>query len=430
MKSVSDGVDQPFLLKFRVEIADDHQKHQPLSFLQTEPSWLGPQFLAALPSQNLYDLYQVGVVLPQPSGTLRAEVRELNEEGARYTADVYPPSLVVCLMRAARNPSNEAPHYAEIDCKRDKGCSVHPQENPGWVTDCPPPQASRRVLPLCCIPAAYAQAPPAKTQTVAGWLAPSLPTLVKLRETKNIGYTEFLIQSGPLSGLAGSNYFTYDIKVNGTPVSIDGWRSSDLRVPIEPSKGIALQFGLENLNFSGADSGCETIDVRIAVFQQDKRVKSYDLYRKYAALRDAGLVTIAAEDGQSFQWSGKYLNPKVGERNEVFVNSTSDVQYAAKVKARIDRAGIKYEGQDLVGLLRPPLNNPTYGVIVGLRLPSGQEQFIFDNTRAQALAKWIQSSESVAALRSAIHRPVLLYSTRADEGEQKFQPCMVAGTRH
>src|SRR5208283_5434296 len=205
---------------------------------------------------------------------------------------------------------NGASHYyARIDCRLDRGCSVHPQEDPGWATDCPR-DASRRPLPLCCIPAVYAQAPPAKTQAEAGWLVPSLPALVKLRETRNIGYTEFLIQSGPLAGLAGSSYFTYDIKVNGTPVSIDGWRSSDLRVPMEPSKGIALRFGLENLNFSGAEGGCETIDVRIAVFQQDKRIKSYDLYRQYAALRDAGLVTIAAEDGQSFQWSGKYLNPK------------------------------------------------------------------------------------------------------------------------
>jgi hypothetical protein len=418
---------QPFLLKFRVVFAEP-QKHPPLSFIQQKPSWMEPQGLAALPDDG--NLYQVRVDLPQPAGEFRAAVRSLNEEGAIYTSDLHPRSLEVCFIRAARNPVNGASHYfARIDCRLDQGCSVHPQEDPGWVTDCPR-GASLRALPLCCIPAAYAQAPPARTQAEAGWLVPSLPALVKLRETKNIGYTEFLVQSGPLAGLAGSNYFTYDIQVNGIPVSIDGWRSSDLRVPMEPSKGIVLRFGLENLNFSGADNGCETIDVRIAVFQQDKRIKSYDLFRQYAALRDAGLVTIPAENGQSFQWSGRYLNPEVGDRYEVFVNSASDVQYASKVKARIDRAGLKYEGQDLVGLLRPPLNNPTYGVIVGLRQPSGQNQFIFDDTRAQALAKWIQSSESVAALRSAIHLPLLVYKTRGDEGSQKFQPCMVAGSRH
>jgi len=429
MKSVSDGVvlpNSPFLLKFRVAFADP-QKHPPLSFIQRKPSWMEPQGLAALPDGNLY---QVRVDLPPPAGEFRAAVQPLNEEGAIYTGDLHPRPLDMCFMRAAVNPANGTSHYyARIDCRLDQGCSVHPQEDPGWATDCPR-DASRRPQPLCCIPAAYAQAPPAKTQAEAGWLVPSLPALVKLRETKNIGYTEFLIQSGPLAGLAGSSYFTYDIKVNGTPVSIDGWRSSDLRVPMEPSKGIALRFGLENLNFSGAEGGCETIDVRIAAFQQDKRIKSYDLYRQYAALRDAGLATIAAEDGQSFQWSGKYLNPKVGERNEVFVNSTSDVQYAGKVKARIDRAGLKYGEQDLVGVLRPPLNNPTYGVIVGLRQPSGQVKFMFDNTGAQALAKWIQSSEGVAAVRSAFPRPVFIYRARADEGMPRFKPCMAAGSRH
>ena len=426
---VPDGGDCPncpFLLKFLVAFADP-QKHPPLSFIQQKPNWMEPQGLAALPDGNLY---QVRVDLPQPAGEFKAVAQPLNSEGSVITADLHPRPLELCFVRAARNPANGVSHYyARVDCQVDRGCSVHPQEDPGWATNCPR-TASWQSLPLCCIPAVYAQVPPAKTQAEAGWLIPSLPTLVKLRETKKIGYTEFLIQSGPLHGLAGSNYFTYDIKVNGTPVSIDGWRSSDLHVPLDPPKGIALQFGLENLNFSGADNGCETIDVRIAVLQQDKTFKTYDLFRQYAALRDAGLATIAAEDGQIFQWSGKYLNPEGGDRYEVFVSSTSDVQYGGKVKARIDRAGLKYGGQDLVGVLRPPLNNPVYGVIVGLRQPSGQVRFMFDDTGAQALAKWIQSSQSIAAVRSAFPKTVFVYKTRADDGTPRFQPCTAAGSRH
>jgi len=258
---------------------------------------------------------------------------------------------------------------------------------------------------------------------------PSLPTLSKLRETKKIGYTEFEIRSGPAASFAEANYFTYDIAVNGTPVSIDGWRSEDLQMPIEPSKGIELRFGLENLNFSGADRGCETIEVQISLFQHDKKIKTYGLFRKYAALRDAADVTIKAEDGLTFQWNGKYLNPNVGDRYEVFAGSTPNAQYAEKIKARIDQAKAKYEDQDLVGVVRPPLNNPNYGVVVGLRQASGQVHFVLDNRGAEGLRKWIQNSKSVATLRSAFPMPVFTYKTRGDEGVPKFQPCAEAGLR-
>lgn len=430
MKSVSGGngpdISAPFLLKFRV-VSPAAQKRPSLSFVQRKPRFTEPQGLAPLTDTNFY---QVRIDLPRPAGEFSAAVQPLNEEGAVYTDDVHPRPLEMCFIRAPRPPASGVSHYyARIDCRLDKDCSVHPQEDPGWVTDCPR-KASWNPLPQCCVPAAYAQAPPAGAPAEAGWLAPSLLSLRKMRETGKAGYTEFLIQSGPISGLTGSSYLTYDIKVNGTPVSIDGWRSSDLHVPIEPSKGIALQFGLENLNFSGAESGCETIDVGIDVFQQDKKIKSYALFRQYAALRDAWPVTIPAGDGQNFQWSGQYLNPKDGERCEVFVNSTEDAQYAGKVKARIDRAGIKYEGQVLVGVLRPPLNKPVYGVIVGLRQPSGQVRFMFDNAGAEALAKWIDGSQSVAPVRSAFARPVFIYRTKGDDETPRFKPCMAAGLRH
>ncbi len=425
-KSVGGGTPAgDFLLKFRVAFAEP-RKHLPLSFIQRLPKWLEPQGLAVLPDGNMY---QVRIDLPLPGKEFRAKVQPLNEEGGIYTDNLYPSPLKVCFVRPPRDPPNGVFHYyARINCRLDQGCSVDPEEDPGWATNCPS-DAAWRLLPLWCVPAAYAQAPLARPQTEVGWLVPSLPTLRKLLETNKIGYTEYLIQSGPLKSLAGVNYFTYDIKVNGTPVAIDGWRASDLRMPLEPSKGIVLQFGLENLNFSGADSGCETIDVQIAVFQQDEKIKTYDLFRKYAALRDAEQVTITAEDGLSFQWSGKYLNPTVGERCEVFVGSTSDVRYAGQLKARIDRAGLKYEGQDVVGVVRPPLNNPNYGVSVGLRQASGQVRFMFDNTGERALTKWIQSGQSLAAVRSAFPRPVSVYCTRAHDEVPRFKPCLAAGSR-
>jgi len=411
----------PFLLKFRVAFPDP-QNLPPLSFHPTKP-FGEPQGVAALSG-----LYVVSIGLPKPAEEYKAAVLPINQEGT-YTEDLHPTPLEMCFIRALRDPASGVSHYyASVDCRLGQGCSIDPIDDPGWVTGCSG-HSAWPVLPRCCIPAVYARAQPAKTQKEAGWLVPSLKTLRTLQETKKIGYTEFQIQSSPLRGLAGASYFTYDIKVNGTPVSIDGWRSSDLRATLEPTKGIGLQFGLENLNFSGADGGCETIDLRIAVFQQDKQIKTYNLFRKYAALRDAEPATITAGDGQSFQWSGNYLNPKVGERDEVFVNSTTDVTYAGRVKARIDRAGLQYEGQGLVGVLRPPLDHPSYGVIVGLRQASGQVQFMFDSARALALMRWIQEGQSVSAVKSAFPKPPFIYKTRADNAAPQFNPCKAAGLR-
>ena len=410
-----------FLLKLRVTLAES-QRPPSFSFIQRDPNWLEPQGLAPLDA----NLYQIRIDLPQPAGRFRAALIPRNEVGGTLTDNLHPTPLDVCFVRAPRDPLNGLSHYyARIDCQLGGGCSAHTLEDPGWAKDCPPAK-TRLSHPLSLIPAAYAAVLP---ETERGWLVPSLPTLRKLRETKKIGYTEFLIRSGPMKGVVGSNYLTYDIAVNGTPVSIDGWRSDDLRVPIDPTKGIELPFGLENLSFSGADRGCETISVQIKVFERDKALKSYVLFRKYAALRDAAEVTIAADDGLSFRWNGKYLNPNVGERCEVFVGSTPDARYAGQIKARIDRVKSKYEGQDLVGVIRPPLNSSNYGVVVGLRQASGQVHFVFDNRGAEALVKWIQIGKGDAAFRSAFPMPVFTYRTRADEGVPRFRPCAEAGSR-
>jgi hypothetical protein len=179
--------------------------------------------------------------------------------------------------------------------------------------------------------------------------------------------------------------------VNGTPLLIDGWLADDYRTPFDPKIGMDFSFGLENLDFSGSLDGNEIIEVDVHFFSGEMRVDSITLRRNYVALRDAPTEVIRNDHG-SFVWVGKYQQPEVKDKFEIFSISTTDVKEARAIKARIDKAQLKYNGRPALGVVRPPLDaSKWYGVVIGLEQMNGQVQFTFDEATSKQLCQWLIS---------------------------------------
>ncbi|MGH7340609.1 MAG: hypothetical protein ACREKH_08985, partial [Candidatus Rokuibacteriota bacterium] len=159
-------------------------------------------------------------------------------------------AMEICLEQTADKPG---PPVAPIglECKEGESCRL---TGPARVKRC----EDKASIDGTWITLAHAQ-----DKEERRWLVPSLSTLRRLKGTpKATGYTEFSITSGPLD-LANVNGLGWAIGVNGTPVHIDGWPPEAHRDAFDPRKGLQIEFGLENLDFSGKQSGVEHVDVTL-----------------------------------------------------------------------------------------------------------------------------------------------------------------------
>ena len=399
------------LLKFSLKC--DRQDHPNMSFFQKHPLYRETHTIAA-ESDGHYREY-----VDFPSQDTRFYARAVRVVTSSQATD-EPLSAVTefCFKRNPKPPANEAPKEARMDCSEGKRCSIS-ADDPGWVESCPVDgdwSTRARIIPVV-----YADAP--KVQS--GWKVPSLETLRKMNDQKRVGYTEFSIKSPQLSGLKEADSLQYLIKVNGSPLYVDGWTPEDMLKPFDPAQGLMFSFGLENLSFSGADDGCENIEVGLSFRQKDRVIKKVIVSRKYAALRDADPEEVKADDGTPFTWGGKYVKPSQEDRTELFVLSTPDLREARSVKARIDAAKLSYDGMEVVGVLRPPLNNPKYGVVVGLRQPTGQIRFTYDSESARKMHDWIISQR--AQNPNIFRHDTFLYQMRPGEaGVGTYKSCSMS----
>jgi hypothetical protein len=58
-----------------------------------------------------------------------------------------------------------------------------------------------------------------------------------------------------------------------------------------------------------------------------------------------------------------------------------------RAKKQIDDERRQFEGSTIVGVLRPPLRNSSYGLVLGLQEASGQIRFTFDPSTATRLLR-------------------------------------------
>ncbi len=394
------------LLNFSLRDTRDHPN---LSFFQRHPSYRAAHTIGAEADGH----YQEYVDFPGQDGKFYARAQRAVTISQLTNDPVSPTEF--CFKKNPKPPGNGTPLEVRMDCSEGRRCSIG-KDDPGWVEICP--SESDWTAHFQFVPVVYAD----MSQVQPGWKVPSLETLKTMTERERVGYTEFSIKSTQLSALKGAESVQYLIRVNGSPLYVDGWAPQDMLRPFDGTQDFTFSFGLENLSFSGADNGCENIEVELQFRQKDSVIRKAVISRRYAALRDADAEELKTEDGTSFIWSGRYVKPKKEDRTELFVLSTPNVQEAKNRKARIDGAGLSYDGEDVVAVLRPPLDNSQYGIVVGLRQSTGQIRFTFDTAFAQKFREWIVRQR--AQYKRLFHASVFLFSMRpGDSGTGLHKSC-------
>jgi hypothetical protein len=301
---------------------------------------------------------------------------------ASFQSDPGQGNTRVCIERKVdRLPQGQpGTPTAWLQCQEGGQCEVD-RDDPGWVGPCKSPSAVDRPG---WVARAHAQA---GAPQEPGWVVPSLQTLRKIAGTKDgIGYTEFTLRTDPIPGLGNADGVTYAIRVNGNPVYIDGWPEEAWRVPFDAAQGLRLEFSLANLDFSGHDQGREDIDIALKFAKGKQVLRTEKVRLAYVALRPACGQTVKSADGLTVYWQANYIGAQPGDRWQIFVASPPDGRAAQALKNKIDGARLRLDGQEMVGVIRPPLvPGRPYGVGLGLRQPSGQVKFTFDDTTSQRL---------------------------------------------
>jgi hypothetical protein len=370
----------------------------------TEPSWFR---FDQLEPNNLtgqspgFAVNKNGTVQPQdvlvdfPAHGKRFVARvskAITESIGGVVGEIQQKPWSICLRRKDKDPGDRVAVFANLDCAEGHGCKTSEMGDPGWVEGCEAAVANASA------PLFFFGVAEAASDGGPGWRVPSLATLRRLEPNRRSGYTEFNIRSESLVGVSDADTVYYDIKVNTATVLIDGLPKWSVGLPFDPAKGLEFDFGLENLNFSGADGGCEHIEVALSFRKKDREVKRIEISRLYAALRNPMRVTRDIGQGSKFAWGGKYVRPAAEGKIEVLAGAVNHVDQAQRWKLLIDRAGLKYQGQSIVGVIRPPLRVPEYyGLAIGLTLPSGQVQFTFNRASAAPLRAYLASLRSTNA---------------------------------
>jgi Putative serine esterase (DUF676) len=283
--------------------------------------------------------------------------------------------LTDACFRRSRINSQEVKAF--LHCEEGGSCNVD-KELPGLAEACP----KREIIaggPL----SAGEQDPVAQF-----WTVPSLATLERQPDAVRPGFTEFTIDSEPIAGVAGATDFSYAVTVNGVAIHMDGLPPHIDRIPFNGKGGVHLAFALENLGFTGGTDGFENIEVELRFYNGKTTLRTAHLERTYVSYRHAELLQVT-DNGDPFNWRGYYRPAKVQASYEVMLeHGASD--WIRERRTLLDASSKTYDGLPVIGIIRPGRQeNPVTGLIVGLRLPSGQARSLFNREEADAICGWI-----------------------------------------
>jgi hypothetical protein len=403
-------------LKFSLEApgADDPNlyKDQVALSVSTPPADNERQFLL-LQEDGFYLL--PNVITPRDNALFHAWV-------SRRVKDSHlgmRPSTSICLRRAHDPPENAVRAQKLLRCKEgDRPCITPDPADPGWLSAediCERKTAPRnpsgqwhmhRFADLLVNPAMAAT-------PGAAWSVPSLETLVELKDENRLqdGFTVFKIQTlDPIK--IDADAVSLDLRVNDTPVLIEGLPADAQRRALRPDQPFELKFALQNLDFDGRYAGCDRIEARLLLYRDGGPVGTpIVLPLHYAALRDVARTEIATDQGK-FTWSAVYelARPRdVRGRTQidwrVLVNygGLNELDRLKKVREDIGRLGLVYnkDGQNypVVTVIRPPLSSNYLGIAIGIVEPTGQIRFTFgwdEATRLRSLAVAARSNSASA----------------------------------
>jgi hypothetical protein len=288
-----------------------------------------------------------------------------------------------CFVAKARSRGVE--NIVRLSCKEGGTCQVA-SDDPGWATDCPPRQASTQWPSL--IPVVFAQSPVVLPSE--DWVVPSIETLSNQEaEKRNPAFTEFLITSGPMPSLSKATRVANAIRVNGTPVYIDGLPPGTSSMKFAAATGLNVRFGLENLDFSGEGEGFEDIEVTLEFRSERELIRKAVVHLRYIALRPIPLNPASTSDTDlGIQWRALYHPGRTDDVYQIFLLSSRSRMAVVNAKKTIDAAHLRLGSDDVVAVVRPPMEkNESYGVALGIRQHSGQVKFTFDDRKSMQLCK-------------------------------------------
>ena len=300
---------------------------------------------------------------------------KLSRIAAHSTKTSAPETFTEACFRRSRN--NQAPK-AFLRCVEGGSCKID-DELPGLAEACPLDQ----VAALPTIPTRQPEA-----SAAAYWSVPSLATLTRQSDEVRSGYTEFTIDSGPLSNISGVTHLSYAVSVNGVSIHMDGLPPHLERAPFDEKGGAHLTFALENLGFNGGNDGFETVDVELRFHNGKRTLRTVKLERQYVSYRHAEPITLS-DQGDAFEWRGFYRPAKVQASYEVMIEHGGP-DWIRKRRTMLDSRSSQYDDQPVIGVIRPGRKeNPRTGLILGLRQASGQVKSLFSREEADHICHWI-----------------------------------------
>jgi len=252
------------------------------------------------------------------------------------------------------------------------------------------------------IPTVYAAGETEGTRD-AGWAVPSLATLDKIQDRVRGGYTRFDVAFTPTKQLEQATRYFYSIKVNGTPIYIDGFLPFRNTFLLYHGKPNTISFGLENLDFSGQNDGKECLELEVTFLAGEKPLPQVlHLERDYIALRDPQREPQPNQDlATSISWTGDYKVPEAESKYNIDVDGSPQLALLKEDRKRLDRMlsktgpiTITTKDGPLTGLpqsiLRPPGRQASYGLGLGIRLPTQQILFTFNRYQARQVCDWLK----------------------------------------
>lgn len=333
-----------------------------------------------------------------------------------------------CLSRSAMTP--DAGNYTLYHCKQGEGC-LHESTTPKWFEVCPSEATGRNGFLSPFIRTAYAEDEKA-------WAIPALKTLQQREDLFGIGYTRFKVEATSAMNKDYDGYF-YDIAVNGWQANINGLPGSFRAQPHDFSKPVVIEFGLQNLNFSGVNDGCDEIALTMHFVKDGEQVGSpVTLKRSYVALRDARVKELDV-DHSHYRWTGKYQRAPKMYDTEVFVSSilvANNLDFQAnaaainnakssvsRMKHDFDALGLRFEGRPLVAVIRPPLTQLSYGLAIGMVEETQQIRFTYENVVATRLRQFLLEQRARGGkVQSTIAPDTFLYTVRGDQSYMASPP--------
>jgi len=331
------------------------------------------------------------VIMPGTNESYEAELTRQPQTSnlAAGSASAPPPTMHLCFTAVKGARASQA--LVRMVCEEGGQCTTA-SDDLGLVRAAPCRVSESRNAWRRWPFVAVAQAAPDAERD--GWVVPALDTLHRLHKNPNApAFSEVSLQSAPQPPLVRARRASYQLRVNGRSVWVDGLPPNASAVPFNAETGLRLQFGLENLDFSGALAGKEKVEVTLR-FLDDRSVQvaEWMLPLDFVALRTQDEPQPVGDRALGASWSARYF-PSPGDRYQIFLLSSRSATEAESAKQRFDERKYPLRQGDaalsLVAVIRPPLppRNDNFGVVVGIRQRTGQIRFSFDEPTSTALCR-------------------------------------------